>query len=301
LVRHYSFDSGKKGHFMNMIIRRTVKLASLTAVAALLSVTTAGAGDSATVKIPVRAELYERAPQPLTPADCGQCHETHFNRLKNDGGRHRFACQECHASFHAYNPAKGIAAYQALMPRCDSCHSFPHGKSVSDCAGCHNDPHAIRKPVMGARLANACGECHAGPKAQLLENPSKHTKVACDKCHTSHGFKPSCSMCHQPHYQEQGFDGCSGCHPAHKPKLVTYGDDTRNRLCASCHSKVADKLGKSPSKHSAIACVTCHKARHKAVPQCGACHQQPHPQVFLEKYPSCLTCHLDPHDLPKGR
>ncbi|NJC88689.1 MAG: cytochrome C [Desulfuromonas sp.] len=275
-----------------------LQIALVLVVASLSPGSPAGAKELATVKIPLKAELYANNPQPLTPMQCGQCHESYFNNLKANGGKHRFECQECHKSFHAYNPTKGVAAYQELMPKCAGCHALPHGKGITDCASCHNDPHAIKKPVMGTRLAGACGDCHAKPKAELIENPSKHTKVACDKCHTSHGFKPNCNMCHKAHYPEQGFDTCTKCHKVHKPKLVTYGDDTANATCTSCHAEVAGKLKKSPSKHSAVSCVTCHQARHKAVPQCAECHEAPHPKVFLDRYPVCLTCHLDPHDLP---
>lgn len=258
----------------------------------------AGAKEIATVKIPVKAELYAADPQPLTAAQCGQCHASHFARLKADGGRHRFECQGCHKEFHAYNPTRGLDAYRALMPQCGGCHALPHGKAITDCASCHGDPHAIKKPVMGARLAGACGDCHTKPKAELLANPSKHTKVACDSCHTSHGFKPNCSMCHKPHYAEQKFDGCTTCHPVHKPTVVSYADDTPNLLCATCHGAIAGKLQKSPSKHAGVACATCHQDRHKAIPQCTDCHAAPHAKTILEKFPLCLTCHIDPHDLP---
>ena len=281
---------------MKLAVWRMLKLTATPVLVVMFWGSLTGAAETATVKVPINAELYASAPQPLTPVQCGQCHEPYFNNLKHDGGKHRFACQECHKTFHAYNPTKGVASYQALMPKCASCHDLPHGKAVTDCASCHNDPHAIKKPIMSARLVNACSDCHAGPKSELIENPSKHTKMACDKCHTSHGLKPNCNVCHKAHYQEQGFDTCTTCHQVHKPKLVTYGNDTQNTTCASCHPKVADKLRNSTSKHSAVSCASCHKARHKAVPQCTECHESPHPRVFLEKYPVCLTCHLDPHD-----
>lgn len=283
---------------MKTDIWRTLKLVTVALMATWFVSSLAGASQPATAKIPVNAELYASDPQPLTPRECGQCHEAYFKNLKHDGGKHRFACQACHESFHAYNPTKGIESYRALMPRCGSCHELPHGRAVTDCASCHNDPHAIKKPIMGERLTNACGECHAKPKAELQENPSKHTKLACDACHTSHGFKPGCNMCHTAHYPEQAFATCASCHPVHMPQLVTYASDTRNAACAACHLEVVDKLQASPSKHSAIACASCHENRHKAVPECTACHQAPHPKVFLDRYPTCLTCHLDPHDLP---
>lgn len=283
---------------MNIAIWRMLSVVAIAAVATLIPGLPAGARDIATVKIPVAAELYAGDAQPLTPTQCGQCHAAHYGNLKSQGGRHRFACQECHKSFHAYNPTKGVAAYQELMPKCAACHDLPHGKAAPDCSNCHNDPHAIKKPVMGARLTAACGDCHAGPKAELAANPSKHTKVACDRCHTSHGFKPNCSMCHKAHYPEQGFDTCTKCHKVHKPTLVTYASDTENATCASCHGEIAGKLKKSPSKHAAVSCATCHQDKHKAVPQCTECHDAPHAKVFLERYPNCLACHLDPHNLP---
>ena len=261
----------------------------------------AGAKEIATVKIPVKAELYASDPQPLTVAQCGQCHAAHFGSLKASGGRHRFACQECHQAFHAYNPSKGVAAYQTLMPKCASCHDLPHGKGVTDCSGCHTDPHAIKQMAMSPRLAGACGQCHPGPKAELAANPSKHTQVACDRCHTSHGFKPSCNTCNKAHYPEQGFDTCTKCHQVHKPKLVTYGEATPNAACAACHGAIAGKLQKSPAKHAAVSCATCHQERHKAIPKCTDCHEAPHPRTFLDRFPTCLTCHLDPHDLPKNK
>lgn len=283
---------------MKTVIRRTLGLTLLTLIATLWSGSMAGAKEVATVKIPLNAELYASTPQPLTVAQCGQCHTRHYGNLKASGGRHRFACQECHQAFHAYNPTKGVAAYKALMPKCANCHDLPHGKEVTGCAGCHADPHAIKQMPMTPRLANACGTCHAGPKAELAGNPSKHTQVACSNCHTSHGFKPNCNMCHQPHYPEQGFDTCTKCHPVHKPKLVTYGSETPNAACAACHGAIADKLKKSPAKHATVSCATCHQDRHKAIPKCTDCHASPHPPAFLERFPTCLTCHMDPHDLP---
>jgi hypothetical protein len=283
---------------MKIAIGKTVQLVSVAFAVALFLAPLAGAREIATVKIPLKAELYAADPQPLTTTQCGQCHEAHFRNLKNSGGKHRFDCRECHQSFHAYNPTKGAQAYQALMPKCANCHDLPHGKAVTDCASCHTDPHAIKKMVTGTRLANACGNCHAGPQAELAANPSKHTQVACSKCHTSHGFKPSCNMCHQPHYPQQGFDTCGKCHPVHKPKLVTYGSETQNVACVPCHANIAGKLQKSPSKHAAVACASCHKDKHKYVPKCTECHQAPHPQALLDRFPTCLTCHMDPHDLP---
>ena len=54
----------------------------------------------------VDATLYAVTPPPLQPAECGQCHTQQFGNLKVSGGKHRFACQECHDAFHSYSPRK---------------------------------------------------------------------------------------------------------------------------------------------------------------------------------------------------
>ena len=129
----------------------------------------------ATVNIPPAPALYATEPQPLTVTQCGQCHPGVFANLKNDGGKHQFDCQKCHTTFHAYNPKKG--GWDALMPKCASCHADPHGKAITDCASCHTNPHTPRKVAMAA-LVNACATCHAAPKEQLVKFPSKHTKLS---------------------------------------------------------------------------------------------------------------------------
>jgi hypothetical protein len=267
-------------------------------LAVILSATLAGAADGkkiATVEIPQKPELYASEPQPLTIAECGQCHQSIYQNLKNDGTKHRFACQECHNSFHTYNPKK--ANWDAIMPKCSSCHSEPHGKAVTDCAGCHSNPHAPKK-VAGAKLQNACADCHATPKSQLVSFPSKHSRLTCQTCHTSHGYKPTCFSCHKPHFETQELATCTKCHSVHMPLNVTYDKDTPAIACGSCHKIVYAKWQKTQSKHGKLNCAACHQAKHRSIPQCTECHQTPHKQSILTRFPKCLTCHLDVHDLP---
>lgn len=250
----------------------------------------------ATVTIPPATELYARDPQPLTPAQCAQCHSGLFKNLKDNGGRHRFLCQNCHNQFHAYSPRKGN--WDAIMPKCSSCHETPHGSKITECIACHTNPHTPRKIAATAPLAKACFDCHSSVREQLLQNPSKHTKVACMSCHTSHGFKPSCFTCHKPHLEGQALSTCLKCHPVHQPRQISYGQDVPSTTCGSCHSKVLIKLLRNTSKHSKVACVTCHRDKHRYVPQCSDCHGKPHKQVIHDKFPRCLSCHVDVHDLP---
>jgi hypothetical protein len=251
------------------------------------------------VKIPPAPGLYSATPQPLTVEQCGQCHPSLYKNIKEDGAKHRFDCQQCHNAFHVYNPKKGN--YEAIMPKCDSCHNQPHGAKVTDCSSCHANPHTPKKVAMNTALLNACSQCHQGPPEQLAKFPSKHAKLACNRCHTAHGEVPTCLKCHKPHTAGQEAATCNKCHPAHKPLQVTYPQDSPAATCGACHTKVFATWQKTASKHAKVNCATCHHDRHKYVPQCQECHKAPHPAGILAKYPKCLSCHLDVHDLPVGQ
>jgi hypothetical protein len=275
-----------------------VKLVVIWLLCLLLSTAAFAAGGkkSATVDIPPAPALYAAEPVPLTVTQCGQCHTGEFRAIKNDGARHTFDCQKCHNTFHAFNPKKG--GWDALMPKCASCHAEPHGKAATDCLGCHANPHAPKKVAMDARLINACPTCHVQPREQLVKFPSKHSRLGCEKCHTSHGFKPSCFTCHEPHMPNQPLESCTRCHAVHKPVQVTYGKEVPPATCGACHAKVFDTWSKTPSRHGKVSCVTCHRDKHRFVPKCTECHQNVHDQGILQRYPNCLTCHLDVHDPP---
>ncbi len=279
--------------------KRHIVAAVILALSIMAAVVFAAEGSGKTkVQITQDQQLYSVAPQPLTVDQCGQCHPSVFKNIKEDGGKHRFDCQKCHSTFHVYNPRKGN--YDAIMPKCDTCHDQPHGAKVTDCLICHTNPHTPRKVAMSAALANACGQCHPGPQEQLTKFPSRHSKVACSICHTAHGLKPSCFNCHKPHLAGQEVSTCNTCHPAHRPLQVTYPDDTPAALCGVCHTKVYSTWQKTASKHAKVNCALCHHTRHKYKPQCTECHAAPHPAGILARYPKCLTCHLDVHDLPVG-
>jgi len=253
----------------------------------------------ATVTIAPNPALYSADPVPLTPSQCGQCHTSYYKSLRSDGARHQFDCQKCHTVIHAYNPKKGN--FDALMPKCASCHNAPHGKVMVDCATCHTDPHAPKRVTMGPRLQNNCTECHPGPKQQLAQMPSKHSKVSCSRCHTSHGYIPQCAACHKPHHANQAAATCAKCHPVHTPLQINWDKDVATtETCNACHSKIVNKWRSSPSRHAKVACAQCHHTKHKFKPQCQECHPTPHAPIFLKNFPNCLTCHLDVHD-PVGK
>ena len=277
------------------VLARSGRL-SLLLVALLLIASTSFAAKLATVDIPTQPELYAASPAPLAPSQCAQCHNGPFESLKENGGKHRFACQDCHKVFHAYSPRKNN--YDEIMPKCTSCHTEIHGPAAKDCSSCHTNPHAPRKVGLSPRLTSSCAVCHPGPKAQLVQFPSKHSLFGCEKCHTSHGFKPSCAACHKPHFQGQAYSTCTKCHSVHKPKQVTYTKSEPAATCGACHTKIFAKWKGTASKHGKVNCATCHHDKHGYVPQCTECHKAPHPKAILDRFPKCLGCHLDVHDLP---
>lgn len=286
---------------------------------ALLGVTTAGAGTAsavdnavaavdmgkrstapvATVQLPKQPEIFATDPPPLTVTQCGQCHPAAFQDIKKDGGRHAFTCQNCHKSFHNYNPRKNN--WDEIMPKCSDCHSpatVPHARVFNQCAECHSNPHAIKNMPMGQKLLASCATCHTGPPAELKQFPSKHTTLSCADCHTRHGYIPSCNMCHKPHYEGQEFKTCaSECHPVHKPKEITYTKDVGTRTCGACHDGVYAAWTKTPSRHGKVSCAACH-TKHGFIPQCTDCHGLPHSKQLHERFPKCLTCHQDAHNPP---
>ncbi|HJV66198.1 MAG TPA: cytochrome C [Geomonas sp.] len=261
-----------------------------------LAASTAFAAKLATVDIPVNAQMYAATPTPLQPSQCAQCHTGQFGALKENGGKHRFDCQQCHKVIHAYNPNK--ANYAEIMPKCSNCHTEIHGPANKDCSSCHTNPHTPRKVAMTDRLMNTCQTCHPGPKADLVQFPSKHSLLGCQRCHTSHGFKPSCEKCHKTHFAGQSYDTCTKCHSVHKPKQVTYGSDADTKNCGACHKVETEKIAKTPSRHHNVSCAQCHHNKHGYIPQCTECHKQPHPASILQRFPKCLGCHLDVHNLP---
>ncbi|MEJ2200485.1 MAG: hypothetical protein P8X63_05675 [Desulfuromonadaceae bacterium] len=239
---------------------------------------------------------YEATLAPLTVADCGRCHSSYFNMIKKEGGRHQFDCRDCHQKFHAYNPQRGNWA--DIMPKCASCHTLPHGSKQTQCLACHANPHTPNNVLVSDLLNNNCADCHASPVSQLQQFPSKHTQVACSDCHTSHGYIPSCFMCHEPHYEQQPVASCLPCHPVHQPLQIVFQQGMELKTCSGCHASVYGVWSGSHSKHAQVSCMDCHK-QHAQIPSCSECHgASPHNASLHEKFPNCLTCHLDPHDPP---
>jgi len=262
----------------------------------LLAGTGYAASTLATVSIPDGTALYAVDPAPMTVAECGRCHRSHFLAIKQNGGKHRIDCQACHMAYHVYNPRRDN--YAAIMPQCASCHPLVHGEKHAACLGCHDNPHAPRLLQNLQQLSKFCGDCHRGPSGELAQFPSAHTKQACVACHSErHGRIPVCAECHQTHYAGQPADSCLTCHPVHKPLQISFTATTAPINCSTCHAEAYGHWTATKSKHGKVNCTACH-TRHALIPACVDCHKAPHDAKMLARFKGCLECHLDPHDPP---
>jgi predicted CXXCH cytochrome family protein len=227
----------------------------------------------------------------LTSNDCVKCHEKPPKDIAANGGKHKtdVTCQECHVG----HPPK----VKKPIPLCSQCHEGkPHYK-LQGCLGCHSNPHTPKFIKFGNNVTDPCLTCHSPQIEKLRTFKSKHSALACSFCHNVHGRIPDCTQCHKSHSAEMVQKDCKVCHQAHMPKDVAYKADTPNKFCAACHGKASTLLASSPAKHSKLACVYCHQAKHKMVPQCTQCHVKPHPAAILAKFPKCSECHSVAHDL----
>lgn len=259
---------------------------------------------AAAAKKPSGISPYEMKVEPLTTAECGQCHFSYFETISAQGGKHQIDCVQCHTVYHAYSPRK--KNYDQIMPKCSSCHLNERGepfhgkdKSLTPCLNCHADPH---KPLQipASEVEPLCARCHAKEGNEINEYRSKHTtEVSCSDCHAEkHGYIPECGACHESHSPsvELSVKDCMACHPVHKPTQIFYGKETPSAICAGCHDDVNNMLQTKVTKHTAVRCAECHPA-HKEIPPCTRCHGEPHPKSMMINVAKCGTCHGIAHDL----
>ena len=231
----------------------------------------------------------------LSINDCHKCHAQIVQDNKVRGYSHstKVTCIQCHQG----NPPQ----VRNIIPLCSRCHrDEPHFK-LSKCFRCHTNPHTPLNITLSRDITRPCTTCHDSQIEQLTNTPSIHTTLDCTACHTQHGYIPKCFRCHKAHLETMTHKDCLSCHQAHKPLEVTYNPDTPSEYCGSCHTKVYSLLGTSKAKHRAVACVRCHEAVHKTIPDCRKCHKTPHPETMLEKFSSCGQCHGIAHDLKLNR
>ena len=231
----------------------------------------------------------------LTNDDCIKCHKRTALMVKENGGKHKTAvtCLTCHPG----HPP--MVSKAKIIPACSECHSGKPHYALKGCNTCHTNPHAPLKMKLAANLTAPCVSCHSQQGKELKENVSRHSKLFCTTCHKAHKQIPSCLDCHQGHTDDMSNKDCLTCHPAHRPLVITYGQDIPNKYCAACHKSIATVLINADTRHSKLACVFCHKDRHKFVPACETCHGTPHPAALISKFPKCVMCHTSAHNLGK--
>ena len=226
----------------------------------------------------------------LTVDDCVKCHTAPPEEIATAGAGHKtITCFDCHNSHRPISKNN--------IPQCSQCHTGKAHYDLKGCLGCHKNPHTPLKISFSNTVTDACLTCHTQQIKQLKENKSKHSNLACSACHNVHRVIPQCVQCHKPHSNEMTQTDCKSCHKAHMPKVVTYGTDVPNKSCGACHKRAMELLSASKSKHSKLACVFCHAAKHKTVPTCDSCHGTPHPAGMMQKFPRCSECHFIAHDL----
>jgi predicted CXXCH cytochrome family protein len=231
-------------------------------------------------------------PKPvLGNADCVKCHSAAPEAIAANGGAHKtsVSCQDCHAG-HPPTVKK-------IIPACSQCHTGKPHYNLSACLRCHNNPHTPKIIKLANNITDECLTCHTQQIVKLKQVKSKHTNLACSFCHNVHGKIPQCTQCHKPHSSDMTAAECKRCHQAHMPTAVTYAADTPNKMCSSCHKKAFELHSKTETKHKGVACVTCHKDKHKMVPTCQSCHGSPHPAGMLARFTKCGDCHNIGHDL----
>jgi|WetSurSiteA1Bulk_404760.scaffolds.fasta_scaffold13044_2 predicted CXXCH cytochrome family protein len=235
----------------------------------------------------------EQAPAQLTTADCIKCHTAVVQTVDSKGAKHKTAvsCMDCHKG----HPP--MVSKEKIIPLCSACHAGKKHYEIGGCNACHSDPHAPVDMKLGANITGPCLSCHEQQGKEVKDHPTLHSKLFCTTCHKEHKQVPPCLQCHRAHTSEMVNKDCLTCHPAHQPLSITYGPDMSSNFCAPCHQKIANTLTGTTTKHSKLACVFCHKEKHKMVPACESCHGSPHPASMTAKFKNCNACHISAHSL----
>ena len=231
----------------------------------------------------------------LGPDDCIKCHRAVAEMVDTKGSKHKTAinCVGCHKG----HPP--MVSKEKIIPVCSDCHAGKKHYEIGGCNTCHSNPHAPLDMKLAANLTAPCLSCHEKQGDEMKTHQTRHSKLFCTTCHKAHKDVPACMKCHRAHSAEMVEKDCLICHPAHQPLTITYGADMPSKSCATCHKTIFDTLTGTDTKHSKLACVFCHKDKHRNVPACETCHGNPHPAGMTAKFPKCNMCHTSAHSLGK--
>lgn len=182
-------------------------------------------------------------------------------------------CEVCHEEVAGYAPAPDYHA------NCEACHGF-------------GDLHTDSEEVSEIRYPSNrdCLACHeSGRSTHLAWTTSEHERsgVLCSDCHSGHNREPSMLRVATPV----------------QTAVLPHASDT-SRLCASCHTEVAARLGlpsHHPVREGMLDCTDCHKPHESSrfalgarTSQCTSCHQDYAGPWIYEHAPvteDCGYCH----------
>jgi hypothetical protein len=277
---------------------RTIACVSVIGLGLRLIASVAGASSEPATTEDI-APAYAVPVASLLPEDCGRCHTDLYYLIKNEGGKHKIDCRQCHVQFHIYRP--GRVSYEEILPRCGTCHDHVHGEDLTQCSECHTEAHAPMSISAGRALEEGCHICHPESDREMKTYVTRHTELYCFSCHhTRHGYVPECMECHQPHSKEMTHADCLKCHPPHKALEVVYPEDIPQESCIVCHRNAYEVLMRSGTKHATLSCTKCHPKKHRAILRCQECHSEPHGAAMLQKFRVCGQCHGIAHSLCQG-
>lgn len=210
----------------------------------------------AAAQLPVGDRFWN--PGPLTLAhepiaqDCGACHETAFDHVKNG------ACLECHPKIgsHASPQARPVAL--SAEARCTSCHREhkgvrpTHRDDTGFCVDCHRDVKAVAAAAESRNVVDFARDHPAfrvtlgaqrvrqgsQPLRQdpgLLFNHAVHLATKGVKHPAKGRVRLDCNACHHPDASQRSFEpivmrrDCRECHllqfePAVSSREVPHGD-----------------------------------------------------------------------------
>lgn len=246
-------------------------------------------------------------------ADCAGCHHGHhpldvnFSKIKTSPLK---VCQSCHevqarpaSSPHAALGCGECHGEHRTKPDCLNCHSSHDESTIKggDCTLCH-PAHNPSPPVMTEKVApRFCAACHPDQATAFSASGGAHLrKLGCSGCHQKHApgqqSLPLCSQCHAPSASPHFSVGnCRNCHSPHAPATGDLSALSAVRgVCATCHAKADQALGKGGVSHGGQDCNSCHQ-RHGKSPSCLDCHEG-HSEGMSAA--ACRSCHAPHKPLP---
>jgi formate dehydrogenase gamma subunit len=261
---------------------------------------------------------------------CVDCH-TDVKSLPHEAGLAKPTCVTCHADEKAkYDNGvhgKALAAGNAKVPNCESCHGNIHEILPA------SDPKSRTAKV---NIPKTCGVCHSQAmpgvegKPALAYQESVHGKLVaagnekaavCSDCHESHDIR-SVGDATSTVYRANVPKTCAKCHTNEEAvfaksihgKMLAEGN-THVPVCTDCHGvhiikATSDKTSAVNGKNQGdIACAQCHNnvrmTQEFGVPggrtdSYNASYHGMANAVGSTKVASCSSCHGTHNILPKS-